>query len=163
MNIEIKLTDKAIEHKLSEDDGAYFIPKPCTDGSAAVDIMACIPAKIVIYPEAHKIIDTGICIHIDDPRYVAKIYPRSGLGSKGLVLGNLTGVIDSDYQGEIKVCLWNRGVIAGNQARKFTINPGERIAQMTLERVYPFHWDPVNEFSKETKRGAGGFGHSGVK
>lgn len=130
------------------------IPAYATPGAAAIDLRAMLDEPLVLQAGWQSMVGTGIAIHIADPAYCAKIYPRSGLGSKGLVLGNLVGLIDSDYQGEIKVCLWNRGHSA------WTIEPGERIAQMCLEVVERFKFEEVAEFSA-SERGTGGFGSSG--
>lgn len=133
---------------------AADIPAYATTGSAAVDLKAMLDRPYWMQPGEQIMVATGIAIHIGDPAYCAKIYPRSGLGSKGIVLGNLTGLIDSDYQGEIMVCLWNRS------DRAYAIQPGERIAQMCLEVVERFAFEEVGEFAA-SERGAGGFGSSG--
>lgn len=130
------------------------IPTYAKDGDAAVDLRALLPQSIWLQAGQQTLIGTGLAIHIGDPAYCGKIYPRSGLGSKGIVLGNLVGVIDSSYQGELKVCLWNRGEQA------YEIQPGERIAQMALEVVERFAFEEVAEF-QQSERGTGGFGHSG--
>lgn len=130
------------------------IPAYAKEGDAAVDLRAILPHSIWLQPGQQQLIGTGLAIHIGDPAYCGKIYPRSGLGSKGIVLGNLVGVIDSSYQGELKVCLWNRS----EQAHE--IQPGERIAQMCCEVVERFAFQEVSEFVA-SERGAGGFGSTG--
>jgi dUTP pyrophosphatase len=130
------------------------IPAYATPGAAAIDLRAILPHAIWLQAGQQAMIGTGLAIHIADPAYCGKIYPRSGLGSKGIVLGNLVGLIDSDYQGELKVCLWNRGEQA------YEIQPGERIAQMCLEVVERFKFEEVAEFAA-SERGAGSFGSSG--
>lgn len=130
------------------------IPTYAKPGDAAVDLRAILPHSIWLQPGQQTLIGTGIAIHIGDQAYCGKIYPRSGLGSLGIVLGNLVGVIDSSYQGELKVCLWNRS------DRAYEIQPGERIAQMCCEVVERFAFQEVDSFAA-SERGAGGFGHSG--
>jgi dUTP pyrophosphatase len=131
------------------------LPEYATAGSAGMDLRACVAAPLVLAPGATELIPTGIAIHIGDPELAAVLLPRSGLGHKhGIVLGNLTGLIDSDYQGQLFVSCWNRS------STPFTIEPGERIAQMVLVPVTQAHFDVVAEFT-ETERGTGGFGHTG--
>ena len=131
------------------------IPAYATPGSAGLDLRACIDAPLVLEPGSTTLIPTGLSIHIADPGLAAMILPRSGLGHKhGIVLGNLVGLIDSDYQGELMVSCWNRG------QTPFTIAVGERIAQLILVPVVQAHFELVDEFD-ESQRGAGGFGHSG--
>lgn len=131
------------------------LPKYATDGSAGLDLRACLDKPITIVPGDTKLIPTGISIYIEDQKYAGLILPRSGLGHKhGIVLGNLVGLIDSDYQGELMVSCWNRG-----QA-EFTINPGDRIAQYVLVPVMQAQFEIVNDFV-ETERAAGGFGSTG--
>ena len=131
------------------------LPEYATAGSAGMDLRACVAAPLVLAPGATELIPTGIAIHIGDPELAAVLLPRSGLGHKhGIVLGNLTGLIDSDYQGQLFVSCWNRS------STPFTIEPGERIAQMVLVPVVQAHFDVVEEFSA-TERGTGGFGHTG--
>jgi dUTP pyrophosphatase len=131
------------------------LPEYATAGSAGMDLRACVPAPLLLAPGATELIPTGIAIHIGDPELAAVLLPRSGLGHKhGIVLGNLTGLIDSDYQGQLFVSCWNRS------STPFTIEPGERIAQMVLVPVAQAHFDVVDEFT-ETERGTGGFGHTG--
>jgi dUTP pyrophosphatase len=133
----------------------FPLPAHATHGSAGMDLRACIDAAIVLAPGAAELIPTGISIFIGDPDLAAVLLPRSGLGHKnGIVLGNLVGLIDSDYQGPLMVSVWNRG------AASFTINPGDRIAQMVFVPVVQVAFDVVEDFSA-TARGAGGFGSSG--
>jgi dUTP pyrophosphatase len=136
--------------------GAEFpLPAHATPGSAGVDLRACIDAPLVLQPGASTLIPTGIAIHIDDPAYAAVLLPRSGLGHKhGIVLGNLVGLIDSDYQGQVMVSCWNRS------SAPFTVQPGERIAQMVLIKVAQVAFEIVDDFAA-SDRGAGGFGSSG--
>jgi dUTP pyrophosphatase len=131
------------------------LPAYATDGSAGMDLRACLDAPVPLAPGQTQLIPTGLAIHIDDPGLAAVILPRSGLGHKhGIVLGNLVGLIDSDYQGQLMVSMWNRGQTA------FTIEPGERIAQLVVVPVVQVELEVVNDFA-ESSRGAGGFGHSG--
>ena len=131
------------------------MPQHATAGSAGMDLRACIDAPLVLKAGAAELIPTGISIYIADPDLAAVLLPRSGLGHKsGIVLGNLVGLIDSDYQGPLMVSVWNRGTAP------FTINPGDRIAQMVFVPVVHVDFDVVEDFSA-TSRGAGGFGSSG--
>ncbi len=131
------------------------LPGYATAGSAGLDLRAVIDAPLTLPPGAAELIPTGLAIHIEDPGYAAMILPRSGLGHKhGIVLGNLVGLIDSDYQGQLMVSCWNRGQSA------FTIEPGERIAQMVIVPVAQVQLQVVEDFAASA-RGAGGFGHSG--
>ena len=133
----------------------FPLPQHATAGSAGMDLRACIDAPLVLKAGAAELIPTGISIYIADPDLAAVLLPRSGLGHKsGIVLGNLVGLIDSDYQGPLMVSVWNRG------AAPFTINPGDRIAQMVFVPVVQGDFDVVEDFSA-TSRGAGGFGSSG--
>jgi dUTP pyrophosphatase len=133
----------------------YPLPQYATSGSAGVDLRACIDAPLEMKPGDTQLIPSGIAIYLHDPAYAAIVLPRSGLGHKhGIVLGNLVGLIDSDYQGQIFVSCWNRG------QSTFTIQPGERIAQLVVVPVLQVEFDVVNEFAA-TERGAGGFGSSG--
>jgi dUTP pyrophosphatase len=133
------------------------MPGRATAGSAGVDLRACIDGPLELAPGACKLISTGVAIHLGDPELAAMILPRSGLGHKhGIVLGNLVGLIDSDYQGELMVSCWNRGQTT------FRIEPGERIAQLVVVPVVPFEFAVVESFA-ESARGAGGFGHSGTR
>jgi dUTP pyrophosphatase len=131
------------------------LPAYATDGSAGMDLRACIDAPVTLASGQTQLIATGLAIHIDDPGLAAVILPRSGLGHKhGIVLGNLVGLIDSDYQGQLMVSMWNRGSTA------FIIEPGERIAQLVVVPVVQVELEVVNDFATSA-RGAGGFGHSG--
>ncbi|MDH3589145.1 MAG: dUTP diphosphatase [Gammaproteobacteria bacterium] len=133
----------------------YELPAHATDGSAGIDLRACIDTALELRSGDTELIPTGIAIHIGDNGLAAMLLPRSGLGHKhGIVLGNLVGLIDSDYQGQIYVSCWNRG------SGKFTIEPGERIAQMVFVPVVQARLEVVDEF-EASERGAGGFGHSG--
>ncbi len=133
----------------------FPLPEYATEGSAGVDLRACLESALTITPGETLLIPTGMAIHIDDPSLAAVLLPRSGLGHKhGIVLGNLVGLIDSDYQGQVFVSCWNRG------ADTFTIQPGERIAQMVLVPVVQARFEVVQDF-ESSQRGAGGFGHSG--
>lgn len=131
------------------------LPHYATDGSAGLDLRACVDGPLEIVPGATHLIPTGIAIHLDDPGLAAMLLPRSGLGHKhGIVLGNLVGLIDSDYQGQLFVSCWNRS----NES--FTIGVGERIAQMVIVPVVHASFTVVDDF-ESTSRGNGGFGHSG--
>jgi dUTP pyrophosphatase len=133
----------------------FPLPTHATAGSAGMDLRACIDAPLELAPGATSLIATGVSIYIEDPTLAAMLLPRSGLGHKnGIVLGNLVGLIDSDYQGPLMVSVWNRGAAA------FTISPGDRIAQMVFVPVVQVEFDVVEDFSA-TKRGGGGFGSSG--
>jgi dUTP pyrophosphatase len=133
----------------------FPLPAHATAGSAGMDLRACIDAPITLAPATAELIPTGISIYIGDPDLAAVLLPRSGLGHKnGIVLGNLVGLIDSDYQGPLMVSVWNRSATA------FTVNPGDRIAQMIFVPVVQVGFDVVEDFSA-TVRGAGGFGSSG--
>lgn len=133
----------------------YPLPQYATEGSAGVDLRAMFDTAIELKPGDTHLIPTGIAIYLANPAYAAVILPRSGLGHKhGIVLGNLVGLIDSDYQGQLLVSCWNRGQTT------FTINPGERIAQLVVVPVAQVQFDVVNEFVA-TQRGEGGFGSSG--
>jgi dUTP pyrophosphatase len=131
------------------------LPKPATAGSAGLDLRACLDAPLVLEPGQTHLVPTGIAIHLADPGLAAVLLPRSGLGHKhGIVLGNLVGLIDSDYQGQVMVSIWNRS------AHPFTIAPGDRIAQMIVVPVVQVEIDVVAEF-EASERGAGGFGSTG--
>jgi deoxyuridine 5'-triphosphate nucleotidohydrolase len=133
----------------------YPLPQHATSGSAGMDLRACIDAPLLLAPGSAELIPTGISIYIADPGLAAVLLPRSGLGHKnGIVLGNLVGLIDSDYQGPLMVSVWNRG------AAPFTVNPGDRIAQMVFVPVVQVAFEVVEDFSA-TARGTGGFGSSG--
>ncbi|MTJ01584.1 dUTP diphosphatase [Idiomarina piscisalsi] len=146
--VDVKILDERIGQSIP-------LPKYETSGSAGMDLRACLDEPLTIEPGETQLIGTGIAMYIGDPGYAATILPRSGLGHKhGLVLGNLVGLIDSDYQGELKVSCWNRS----NKA--YTIEPGDRIAQLVILPVVQASMNIVDEFG-ESDRGEGGFGHSG--
>ena len=148
--IELKILDPRIGQE-------FPLPEYATPGSAGLDLRACLDAAVELAPGATTLLPTGLAIHIADPGLCATILPRSGLGHKhGIVLGNLVGLIDSDYQGQLMVSIWNRG------QDSFTIEPGERIAQMVFVPVVQAEFNLVEEF-EATDRGEGGFGHSGRK
>jgi len=131
------------------------LPHYATDGSAGLDMRACIDAALTVAPGETTLVPTGLAIHIADPALAAVLLPRSGLGHKhGLVLGNLTGLIDSDYQGQVFISCWNRG------SKAYEIQPGERIAQMVFVPVEQVRFEVVESF-EDSSRGDGGFGHSG--
>ena len=133
----------------------FPMPAHATDGSAGIDLRACINEALTLEPGQTELLPTGMAIHIEDPSLAAMILPRSGLGHKhGVVLGNLVGLIDSDYQGQLMVSCWNRGNTT------FTVEPGERIAQLVLVPVVQAELDIVDSF-EESDRGTGGFGHTG--
>jgi dUTP pyrophosphatase len=133
----------------------FPLPAYATGGSAGLDLRACPGAALVLAPGSAELIPTGLAIHLEDPGLAAVILPRSGLGHKhGIVLGNLVGLIDSDYQGPLMVSCWNRGTQA------FTVRPGERIAQLVVVPVLQVELEVVTDF-EQSARGAGGFGHSG--
>ena len=134
----------------------FPLPHYATPGSAGLDLRACLDAPLTLAPGETQLIPTGIAIHLDDTALAAVLLPRSGLGHKhGIVLGNLVGLIDSDYQGQVMVSCWNRSNVA------FTIAPGERIAQMVVVPVVQVQFEVVDQFT-ESHRGAGGFGSSGT-
>lgn len=141
---------KVLNQQLREQMPAYATP-----GSAGLDLRACIDAPLTLEPGSTHLIPTGLAIHIADPAYAAMILPRSGLGHKhGIVLGNLIGLIDSDYQGELMVSTWNRG------GTSFVLNPMERLAQLVIVPVMQVAFNIVDEFT-ESARGSGGFGSTG--
>lgn len=146
--IQLKILDK----RLGEE---FPLPHYATDGSAGMDMRACVDGPLEIKAGETHLIPTGLAIHVEDPQLAAILLPRSGLGHKhGIVLGNLVGLIDSDYQGQVFVSCWNRG------SEDFTVEPGERIAQMVIVPVVHADFEIVDEFV-ESDRGAGGFGHTG--
>ena len=148
---------KTIDLKIIDARMRDQLPSYATPGSAGLDLRACIEAPITIEPGSTHLIPTGLAIHIADPAYAAMILPRSGLGHKhGIVLGNLVGLIDSDYQGELMVSTWNRGATA------FVLNPMERLAQLVIVPVLQVGFRVVDSF-EESDRGAGGFGSTGKK
>lgn len=150
---------KKVELKIINPKVGTEIPMPeyATDGSAAIDLRACIDDALRVSPGETKLIPTGIALNMQDTGMAATILPRSGLGHKhGIVLGNLVGLIDSDYQGELFISVWNRG------NDEFSINSGDRIAQLMFIPVLKADFVLVDEF-EATERGIGGFGHTGVK
>ncbi|MAC14654.1 MAG: dUTP diphosphatase [Alcanivorax sp.] len=148
----MKLQYRVLDTRLGD---AIPLPHYATDGSAGLDLRAMVKEPLTLEPGQTELLPTGMAIHISDPGYAGMILPRSGLGHKhGIVLGNLVGLIDSDYQGELMVSCWNRG----NQP--FTVEPGERIAQLVIVPVMQVQLEQVETFTN-TERGSGGFGHSG--
>jgi dUTP pyrophosphatase len=149
-DIELRILDKRIGNE-------FPLPKYATDGSAGMDLYACLDEHLHIAPGETHLIPSGIALHIDDQHLAAMILPRSGLGHKhGIVLGNLVGLIDSDYQGQIFISVWNRG------QHSFTIEPGDRIAQMVIVPIALANFKVVEDFTP-SHRGSGGFGHTGRK
>jgi dUTP pyrophosphatase len=147
-----KIQLRVLDERLGRD---YPLPDYATQGSAGIDLRACIDLPLLVEPGQTELIPTGIAIHIKDPELAAVILPRSGLGHKhGIVLGNLVGLIDSDYQGQVLISCWNRGY------QPFTIDPGLRLAQMVIVPVVQVEFDVVRDFDSST-RGDGGFGHTG--
>lgn len=147
-----RLQVRLLDARLGKD---FPLPEYATAGSAGLDLRACLDEPLQLQPGQTELIPTGMAIHIADPGLAAIVLPRSGLGHKhGIVLGNLVGLIDSDYQGQLFVSCWNRGNTV------FTIQPGERIAQLVIVPVVQVGFDVVEEFTA-TDRGAGGFGSSG--
>ena len=147
-SIELKILDSRVGESIP-------LPHYATDGSAGLDMRACIGEPLTVAPGETELVPTGLAIHISDSNLAAVLLPRSGLGHKhGLVLGNLTGLIDSDYQGQVFISCWNRS------QRAYEIQPGERIAQMVFVPVEQVHFEVVQEF-EDSDRGDGGFGHSG--
>lgn len=150
MKVQVKILDPRLGQE-------WPMPNYATTGSAGLDLRACLTEAIDIAPGETVLVKTGMAIYIEDPQYAGLILPRSGLGHKhGIVLGNLVGLIDSDYQGELMVSVWNRS------QNSFRLEAGERLAQYVLVPVMQASFDIVNEF-EATERGAGGFGHTGQK
>ena len=146
--VQVKILDERIR-------GEFGLPHYATDGSAGLDMRACVDAPLSLEAGETQLIPSGIAIHINDPALAAVLLPRSGMGHKhGIVLGNLVGLIDSDYQGQVYISCWNRG------KDSFVIEPGDRIAQMVFVPIVQAAFDVVDEFS-ESERAAGGFGHTG--
>ena len=146
MLVNLKILDKRMEQQL---------PQYATAGSAGLDLRACIDEAIVLAPGQTELIPTGLAIHLDNPGYAAMILPRSGVGHKhGIVLGNLVGLIDSDYQGELMVPVWNRS------QQSFRLEPMERLAQLVVVPVHQVQFRVVDEFN-QSDRGSGGFGSTG--
>ena len=149
-SVQLKILDERLRDQ-------YGVPEYATPGAAGMDLRACIDAPLILKPGDTQLIPTGMSIYIADPKLAAMLLPRSGLGHKhGIVLGNLTGLIDSDYQGPLMVSLWNRG------KSEFQILPGDRIAQMVIVPIVQVTFEVVEEF-EETARASGGFGHTGVR
>ncbi|WP_423063493.1 dUTP diphosphatase [Candidiatus Paracoxiella cheracis] len=146
--VKLKILDSRIGKE-------FPLPNYATDGSAGMDLRACLDEPLALQPGETKLINTGMAMHLADPTMAATILPRSGLGHKhGIVLGNLVGLIDSDYQGPLMVSCWNRS------SEVYTIQPGERIAQLVIVPVLRANFEIVNEFN-QSERGEGGFGSSG--
>lgn len=150
IDVQLKIVNPAVGNDIP-------LPSYSTDGSAGMDLRACLESNLVVEPGASELIPTGVAIFLADPELAAVILPRSGLGHKhGIVLGNLVGLIDSDYQGELMISCWNRGHNA------FTIEKGDRIAQLVIVPVVQAQFTVVDEFI-QTNRGIGGFGSSGTQ
>jgi dUTP pyrophosphatase len=148
MKIDVKILDPRLADQM---------PEYATPGSAGLDLRACIDAPLVLAPNAWQLVSTGLAIHLADPAYAAMILPRSGLGHKhGIVLGNLVGLIDSDYQGPLMVSAWNRSSTA------YTLAPMERLAQLVIVPVVQASFRVVQDFDQATQRGAGGYGSTGT-
>ncbi|RFU46362.1 dUTP diphosphatase [Paraburkholderia sp. DHOC27] len=146
MKLDLKILDARMREQL---------PAYATTGSAGLDLRACLDEPLTLQPGETALVPTGLAIHVGDPGYAALILPRSGLGHKhGIVLGNLVGLIDSDYQGQLMISTWNRGQSA------FTLNPMERLAQLVIVPVVQAQFNIVEDFA-ESERGAGGFGSTG--
>ena len=149
-NIKLKILDSRIGKK-------FKLPEYATDGAAGIDLRACIDNAIILRPKNTALINTGLAIHLEDKNIAAMILPRSGLGHKhGIIMGNSVGLIDSDYQGEILISCWNRS------ESEFTINPGERIAQLIIVPIIQAKFEIVDNFTPSARH-AGGFGHTGKK
>lgn len=149
IDVELKILDPRVGKTIP-------LPAPATPASAGMDLRAVIDAPLTLQPGESSLVETGVAIHIGDPGYCAVILPRSGLGHKhGLVLGNLVGLIDADYQGPLMISCWNRSSMA------YTIAPGDRIAQLVFLPVAHAQFRVVDEFAA-SQRGSGGFGHSGL-
>jgi dUTP pyrophosphatase len=148
MNIELKIVDPRM---------AEHLPQYATPGSAGLDLRACLDEPLTLGPNEWQLVTTGIAIHVRDPGFAALILPRSGLGHKhGIVLGNLVGLIDSDYQGALMVSAWNRSQVP------YVLNPMERLAQLVIVPVVQASFQVVSEFSGSSVRGAGGYGSTGT-
>ncbi len=148
LNVQYRILDR----RLGEE---FPLPTYATEGSAGLDLRAMIDEDLLIKPNESHLVKTGLSIYLKDPRYAAMILPRSGLGVKhGIVLGNLVGLIDADYQGELMVSIWNRG------SEPFTLKVGERMAQMIIVPVMQATFEAVDQF-EASERGEGGFGHTG--
>ena len=150
MKVQLKVLDSRLGNE-------WPLPTYATTGSAGLDLRACLESAIQIEPGQTVLVKTGMAVYIEDPNIAGLILPRSGLGHKhGIVLGNLVGLIDSDYQGELMVSVWNRS------QNSFQLEPGERLAQYVLVPVLQAEFEQVDEF-RASERGAGGFGHTGQK
>ena len=146
---------KMLQVKILDERVREVLPRYATPGAAGMDLRACIDAPLTLQPGESRLVPSGIAIHVADPRYAAIVLPRSGLGAKnGIVLGNLVGLIDSDYQGPLMISVWNRSSAA------FTIEPLDRIAQLVIVPVAQVEFEVVQEFGASA-RGAGGFGSTG--
>jgi dUTP pyrophosphatase len=149
MNLNVKILDARLREAM---------PAYATPGSAGLDLRACLDAPLTLQANAWQLVPTGMAIHLNNPAYAALILPRSGLGHKhGIVLGNLVGLIDSDYQGQLMVSAWNRSDVA------FTIEPMERIAQLVIVPVVQAQFNLVDEFTGTSERGEGGYGSTGKR
>lgn len=150
MTLKKKIALKVLDVRMND-----YLPTYATTGSAGLDLRACLDAPLIIVPGATELVPTGLSIHIADPAYAAIILPRSGLGHKhGIVLGNLIGLIDSDYQGPLMISTWNRG------QTEFVLQPMERLAQLIVVPVQQVEFEVVDDFQSST-RGTGGFGSTG--
>jgi dUTP pyrophosphatase len=146
---------RTLEVKILDERMRGTLPRYATAGAAGLDLRACLDAPLILAPGDSRLVSSGIAIHVGDPGYAAIVLPRSGLGAKsGIVLGNLVGLIDSDYQGPLMISLWNRG------KEPFTIQPLERVAQLVVIPVQQVAFEIVDQFAAST-RGAGGFGSTG--
>ncbi|GAB2716467.1 MULTISPECIES: dUTP diphosphatase [Comamonas] len=149
MIVDLKILDPRMQDQL---------PQYATPGSAGLDLRACLDAPLTLEPNAWQLVPTGLAIHLRDPGYAAMILPRSGLGHKhGIVLGNLVGLIDSDYQGQLMVSAWNRST------QPFVLQPMERLAQMVIVPVVQASFQVVEDFGDVSERGAGGYGSTGTR
>ena len=149
LQVDLKILDERIREHM---------PVYATAGSAGLDLRACLDAPLTLQPNAWQLVPTGMAVHLNDPGYAALLLPRSGLGHKhGIVLGNLVGLIDSDYQGQLMVSVWNRS------NEPFTVEPLERVAQMVIVPVVHAQFNVVDDFAQASARGAGGYGSTGRK
>ena len=146
---------KKLEVKILDERIRGMLPRYATDGAAGLDLRACLASPLVLQPGDSQLVSSGIAIHVADPRYAALVLPRSGLGAKnGIVLGNLVGLIDSDYQGSLMISVWNRGTVP------FTLQPLDRVAQLVVVPIVQVELEVVEDFAASA-RGAGGFGSTG--
>ena len=149
LQVDLQILDERIREHM---------PVYATAGSAGLDLRACLDAPLTLQPNAWQLVPTGMAVHLNDPGYAALLLPRSGLGHKhGIVLGNLVGLIDSDYQGQLMVSVWNRS------NEPFTVEPLERVAQMVIVPVVQAQFNVVDDFAQASARGAGGYGSTGRK